>query len=108
MRITSQLATTARYTRNDVSLPVGAFVAEVGSVQLDYALSPKASLRTLTQYNSSNEQWSTSVRVRYIYRPGSDLYIVYDEVRRDLVGNPLPTEFRDQQLVVKMTYLFSM
>jgi len=108
VRISSQLATTARYTRNDVDLPAGAFVAEVGSLQLDYAFSPNTSLRTLTQYNSSNEQWSTSVRFRYIYRPGSDLYIVYDEVRRDVAGSPLPTEFRDHQLVVKMTYLISL
>ncbi|MEX1257124.1 MAG: DUF5916 domain-containing protein [Gemmatimonadota bacterium] len=108
VRITSQLATTARFTRNDVDLPAGAFVAEVGSLQLDYAFSPNTSLRTLTQYNSSNEQWSTSVRFRYIYRPGSDLYIVYDEVRRDVAGTPLPTEFRDHQLVVKMTYLVSL
>jgi hypothetical protein len=107
-RITSQLSASARYSRNDLDLPNGSFVAEVGSLQVDYAHSPTLSLRTLTQYNSANEQWSTGARLRYNYRPGSDLYIVYDELRRDIDGVPVVQEFRDRQLIVKMTYLFSL
>ena len=61
-------------------------------------------LRTLTQYNSSTQQWSTSARFNCIYRPGSDLYIVYDEVRRDTLGL---AEFRDHQIIVTFTYLSS-
>ncbi|MCH8255123.1 MAG: hypothetical protein IIB90_15125 [Gemmatimonadetes bacterium] len=61
-------------------------------------------LRTLTQYNSSTHQWSTSARFNFIYRPGSDIYIVYDEVRRDVPGL---ADFRDRQLLLKFTYLFS-
>ena len=51
--------------------------------------------------------WSTSARLRSIYRPGSDLYIVYDEVRRDINGIPIE-EFRDRRLIIKATYLLSM
>ncbi|MSR23231.1 MAG: hypothetical protein EXR92_06800 [Gemmatimonadetes bacterium] len=107
-RITSQLSGTVRYTRNDVNLPGGAFVAEVGAVRMDYTFSPALSLQALTQYNSSSEQWSTSARLRYSYRPGSDLYVVYDEVRRDIAGIPVAEEFRDRQLIVKATYLLSL
>ena len=107
VRVTSQLSTSALYSRNDVDLLAGSFVTEVGSLRVDYTLSPTMSLRTLSQYNSSSEQWSTAFRFRYIYRPGSDLYIVYDEVRRDVSGVPLPYEKRDQQLIVKLTYLLS-
>ena len=83
-------------------------MTQLGSLRLDYTFSPTLSLRTLTQYNSSREQWSTSVRFRYIYRPGSDLYIVYDEVRRDINGIPVAQEFRDRRLIIKATYLVSM
>ena len=58
----------------------------------------------LTQYNSQSKQWSTAVRFRYTYMPGSDLYIVYDEVRRDAIGL---TEIQDRQLILKLTYLLS-
>jgi hypothetical protein len=63
----------------------------------------------LTQYNSLSDQLSTSARLRYIFRPGSDIYVVYDEVRRDteLLVDPFVDEYRDRQLIVKMTYLFS-
>ena len=107
-RITSKFSTAVQYARNDVGLPVGDFVTQLGSLRVDYTFSPTLSLRTLTQYNSSTEQWSTSVRFRYIYRPGSDLYIVYDEVRRDINGIPVAQEFRDRRLIIKATYLVSM
>jgi hypothetical protein len=108
-RLTSQLAAGAGFSRNDVSIPNGDFVADIGSFQVDYAFSPTVSLRSLTQYNSLSDQWSTSARLRYIFRPGSDIYVVYDEVRRDtrIAVDPFVNEFRDRQLVIKMTYLFS-
>lgn len=110
LRVTDQLATSARFSRSDVKLPAGDFVADIGSLQVDYAFSPRMSLRSITQYNSAADQWSTSARFRYIYRPGSDIYIVYDEVRRDDVIqlSPFLEQFRDRRLIVKMTYLLSM
>ena len=109
LRVTSQLATSASFSRNDVSIPNGDFTADIGSLQVDYAFSPRVSLRSLTQYNSLSDQLSTSARLRYIFRPGSDIYVVYDEVRRDteLLVDPFVDEYRDRQLIVKMTYLFS-
>jgi hypothetical protein len=111
VRVSSQLATSARFSRSDGDLPGGDFKADVGSMTLDYAFSPRMSLRSITQYNSSSDQWSTSARFRYIYRPGSDIYIVYDEVRRDLENlptTPFVDEYNDRRLIVKMTYLLSM
>jgi hypothetical protein len=109
LRVTSQLATSASFSRNDVDLPAGSFKADIASFQVDYAYSPTISLRSLTQYNSSSDQVSTSARLRWIFRPGSDLYVVYDEVRRDVVltAAPFTDLVRDRQLLVKMTYLLS-
>ena len=112
LRLTSRLAAEGAFTRNDVRLPGGDFSADIASFRVDYAISPTMTLRALTQYNSLTDQWSTAARLNYIYRPGSDIYIVYDELRRDyedyLPGgvsefNPL----RERQLIVKVTYLFS-
>jgi hypothetical protein len=109
LRVTDQLATSVSMSRNDVEVPNGAFKADIASLQIDYAFSPAVSLRSLTQYNSLSEQWSTSARLRYIFRPGSDIFVVYDEVRRDTpIGlDPFVDEFRDRQLLIKFTYLFS-
>lgn len=110
VRVTDQIAAGASFSRNDVSLPAGEFTADLASLRLDMAFTPEISLRTLTQYNSSTEQWSSSARFRWIYRPGSDLYVVYDEMRRNqaIPDSPFTEEFRDHQLIVKMTYLVSL
>ncbi|TVR56719.1 MAG: hypothetical protein EA421_02825 [Gemmatimonadales bacterium] len=86
----------------------------MGSFRLDYAISPDMGLRSVTQYNSLTEQWSSSARFRYTYRPGSDIFLVYDNVRRDglreahLDGHIAQfQEIRDHQIILKATYLMA-
>jgi hypothetical protein len=76
-RATSQASAEMSWERNDVDLPWGAFVVNLGILRVDYTLSPRMTIRSLSQYNSSTRQFSTSIRYNFIYRPGSDLYIVY-------------------------------
>ena len=67
-------------------------------------------LRTISQYNSATDQWSTSARFRYTYRPGSDIYVVYDELRRDVddpTGLSILNEYRDRRLILKVTHLLT-
>ena len=67
-------------------------------------------LRAISQYNSSTDQWSTSARFRYTYMPGSDIYLVYDELRRDLddpIGLGVLNEYRDRRLILKVTHLLT-
>jgi hypothetical protein len=104
VRATSRASAEVSLSRNDVDLPWGAFVVNLAIVRLDYAISPRMTVRSLSQYNSSTRQLSASVRYNYIFRPGSDLYIVYDGLQGQLPGRP---EVRNAQLVVKMTYLVS-
>ena len=103
-RLSSRLSTDIGYTRNDVDLPGGEFLVQIAALKVDFAFSPTVTLRTLTQYNSASDQWGTSARFRWTYSPGSDLYIVYDEVRRDPTGLTL---YRDRRLILKGTYLLS-
>ncbi len=104
VRATSQVAAEIQYRRNDVDLPWGAFVVNLGALRLDVALSPRMTVRTISQYNSSTHQVTTSVRYNFVYRPGSDLYVTYDELRGDMPGLP---EVRNRQLALKLTYLLS-
>jgi len=90
--------------RNDVDLPWGSFVVNLSILRLDYALSPRMTIRSLSQYNSLTNQLTTSIRYNFIYRPGSDLYVVYDEFQADSTGRP---EIRNRQFVVKTSFLLS-
>jgi len=104
VRATSRVSAEVSVQRNDVDLPWGAFVANLGILRFDYALSPRMTVRSLSQLNSLTRQLSTSVRYNFIYKPGSDVFVVYDELQGNTLGLP---EVRNRQLVVKMTYLLS-
>ena len=115
LRATSRVAVQASFSRSDVDLPDGAFIADLASVTFDLALSPEITLRSLTQYNSTTSSVSTSVRFNWIYSPGSDIYVAYDELREDNFLSLDPTLrhagrvpwIQNRQLAIKMTYLLS-
>lgn len=101
---TRQIQGEIEWQRNDVNLPYGNFLVNLAIMRLNMALSPRMTLRSLTQFNSSTDQLSTSVRFNYIYRPGSDIFLVYNDLRSDFPG-ALP--IKNRELLVKMTYLLS-
>ena len=51
-------------------------------LRVDYAFSPRATVRSLTQYNSLTHEVTNNVRFNFIYRPGSDIYIVYNDLQQ--------------------------
>ena len=115
LRASSRIAVQGSFRRSDVTLPGGAFVADLASTTFDLALSPEMTLRSLTQYNSTTDSISTSVRFNWIYSSGSDIYIAYDELRQDdfLLFDPALRHagnvpwVQNRQLAIKMTYLLS-
>ena len=81
-------------------------------MHVNLALSPEMTLRTLSQYNSTTHAISTSVRFNWIYSPGSDIYVAYDELRLDTMPQFAGVRrsspwLRDRQLAIKLTYLLS-
>ncbi|MCZ6491279.1 MAG: DUF5916 domain-containing protein [Acidobacteria bacterium] len=103
VRASSRLSAEVQYRRNDVQLPFGDFEVNLGTLRIDYAFSPRMTVRSLIQYNSARNETSTSIRFNWIYRPGSDIYVVYNDLRASLTAD-VP---RDRQLVLKWTYLLS-
>ena len=103
-RVSSRFSTELQYNRNDVKMPWGDFLVNLSTLRFDYTFSPRLTVRSLTQYNTSTHEVSNNVRFNFIYRPGSDIYIVYN----DLSQTGLPADIfgrKDRQFVVKATYL---
>jgi hypothetical protein len=58
----------------------------------------------LAQYSSATNAVSANVRLRWEYRPGSELFVVYNEERNTLVrGFP---SMMNRALIVKVNRLF--
>ena len=103
-RVSSRFSTELQYNRNDVRMPWGNFLVNLSTLRVDYTFSPRMTVRSLSQYNTSTHEINNNVRFNFIYRPGSDIYIVYN----DLSQTGLPADIfgrKDRQLVVKATYL---
>jgi hypothetical protein len=64
---------------------------------------------TLIQLNTHNTQAvSANVRLRYNYRPDSDLFVIYNVgTRFASLAAANPMELREQRFVIKFTYSFS-
>ncbi len=104
VRATSQLSTELQYNRNDVDMPWGKFLVNLTTLRVDYTFSPRMTIRSLTQYNSSTHEVSNNIRFNFIHRPGSDLYVVYNELRQTGLPSDIFAQ-KDRQLVVKVNYL---
>jgi hypothetical protein len=87
------------YEINDVELPQGAFTSHVVNARMNVNVSNRWLTTTLAQYDSTARRTQLYVRLNYIYRPGDDIFVVFNQSRdRILGGQP------DRSLMVKMTY----
>ena len=90
---------------NDVTLPAGDFTTTVVRARSDYAFSPRMFASALLQYRSSDHVFSSNLRFRWEYLPGSELFVVYTEQRDTLTpGFPGP---RNRAFVIKINRLVS-
>ena len=81
--------------------------AHLARVRLDVALDTHLSLSAFLQYSSTEDVASVNARLRYHFREGSDLWVVYDEgmnTLRDGVGSPRLPLSQNRALLVKYTY----
>ena len=103
VEVTSQLLVEPRISINWVDLPVGQFTTRLVGSRVTYAVSTRAALSALVQYNSSSSTLSSNVRFRWEYRPGSDLFVVYSDGHE--IVSPRPAMLQSRSFVVKMTRL---
>ena len=103
IEISPKFSIEPRLSLNWVDLPEGDFNTRLVSARVNYTFSPRMAVSTFIQYNSSRDSVSSSVRFRWEYEPGSDLFVVYSEGREDLSLTPF---LANRTFVVKFTKLF--
>jgi hypothetical protein len=105
--ILKQLSVEPRVTYNHVELPTGDFTTKQFGARTDYGFSPRMFASALLQYSSTDHTFSSNVRFRWEYKPGSEFFVVWTDEENT---NPLdPHEnlaLRNRAFVVKMTRLF--
>lgn len=99
-----QVALALGFNRNRVEIPSGSFTADLMSLRASYSFSTRLTTNLLLQYNSLDEVVSTNLRLNFIHRPGSDLFLVLTEERGDEDWTD-PWRLSQRAMVVKLTYL---
>lgn len=91
------------------TLAQGKFSVVLASVQANYSFSRFLTTSSLIQMDTANTRaMSANIRLRYNYRPDSDLFVIYNVGTRfaSLSATNLE-QLREQRFVVKLTYSFS-
>ncbi len=110
-RPTAKFSVSTITTWNRFRLPLanGNFSVVLSSLQANYSFTRFLTFTSLVQADTSNAQAiSANFRLRYNYRPDSDLYIIYNvgtQFASIAPANPL--QVRETRFAVKWTYSFA-
>jgi hypothetical protein len=104
MPITNQLSVEPTYTFNHVTLEQGKSVTHLAGSRVTYSMTPLMFVSALLQFNSGTSSVSTNARFRWEYRPGSELFVVYNEERNTLT--PSFPSLNNRAFIVKINRLF--
>ena len=100
--VTKRFSLEPSFSISKVDLPAGDFVTRVVRSRVDYGFSPRMFASALLQYNYTDRTFSSNLRYRWEYRPGSEFFIVWtDEQDTRARGFTL----RNRAFVVKATRL---
>ena len=102
--ITNQLSVEPTYSFNDVTLDEGKFTTHLAGSRVTYSMTPMMFVSALIQYNSGINAVSTNARFRWEYRPGSELFVVYNE-ERNTQARSFPA-LNNRAFIVKINRLF--
>ena len=104
MAVTNRWSVEPTVSMNRVELPAGRFTTTLLRARSDFAFSPRMFASGLVQYSSADRAFSTNLRFRWEYRPGSEFFAVYTDERDTLVSG-FPT-LKNRAFVLKINRLW--
>jgi hypothetical protein len=95
--------------RNEITLPIdnGEFSTTILGLDVLGAVSRALFANALVQYDSDSKTLQSNIRINWIHRPGSNLFLVFDTGYdlRDQLEDPFTTRWVRRTGVVKLTWL---
>jgi hypothetical protein len=104
VNMTPQLSVEPRVSVDRVDLPQGSFTSRLIGSRVTYTMTPLMFVSALVQYNSASHLIASNLRLRWEYRPGSELFVVFNE-QRDTLSRGFP-ELANRAFIVKVNRLF--
>ena len=106
--ILKQFSVEPRMSINHVELPDSSFTTRLYGARTDYGFNPRMFASALLQYSSADHTFSSNVRFRWEYRPGSEFFVVWTDEQDTNPLEPIRGNIalRNRAFVIKMTRLF--
>ncbi len=104
VNVTPRFSVEPTYTLNLVDLDEGEFTSQLIGSRVTFTSTPFMFTSALVQYNSSSRSLSANVRLRWEYRPGSELFVVYND-ERNTMGRAFP-DLMNRAFIIKVNRLF--
>ena len=105
VRVGDRFNTEITWDRNDVDLPWGQFVTNLGRTRVSYSFSPRVFVQGLVQYNDRANVWSSNIRFGWLQQANTGLFVVYTDSQQ-LDDRGLGTEVADRSLIIKFSQMF--
>jgi hypothetical protein len=103
VNLSSQLSIEPTYLANWVTLPDSRSTTHLAGTRVTYTMTPTMFASALVQYNTGVHAVSANVRLRWEYRPGSELFVVFNE-QRDTETARFP-DLLNRAVIVKINRL---
>jgi hypothetical protein len=103
----------SRHVRSDttwgydnIELPGGTFTSHIVRQRVGLSFTPTLFTNTYIQYNDAAELLSVNLRFNWLYRPGAEIFLIYNQNWDAPAFSDLSAG--DRQVIVKLTYLFEL
>jgi hypothetical protein len=102
-QVGGSLQASAQIVREPYTLPTGSFATTLVPVRVNWSFTPRLNLQALVQYNSVSSQVSSNLRLAWLLKSGTGLFVVYND-RRD-TSSLTAQEALGRSFVVKFSRL---
>lgn len=96
--------TEVNLTQDFVNLKEGDFVSRIATFRLDYSFTPFVALANYVQYDTDSRNLGWQSRLRWILRPGNEIWVVFNHSWEKSVLDRFETAETDFR--VKLSYTF--
>lgn len=94
------------YTLDRINLPVpgGRFTTSIAGSRIIYSFTPNLYAKAYIQWNSAEDRFRSNFLIRWIYKPGANVYFIYNETRKLGAAGFL----EDRAVMLKVSFLFNL
>jgi hypothetical protein len=105
INLSARLSVEPNVILNWIDLPTRSFTSKLIGSRITYTLTPLLFVSALVQYNNATNAVSTNARLRWEYRPGSELFIVFNDEHNTAVPAGVPG-LQTRAFIVKVNRFF--